>query len=190
MKSIINRSEMAVVHSAQFFKGIFFCRVEISDLLHGFGSEFLRMAPCSTSFFRKFIIGVIFVGSKKKMIGFYTRRVIAVVKNIHPIRNWPFMNDPRLTVCGNHFLCSWNMKRSVIPFISSTSPDPASISFTDELKENFFDGDWSPFPFEMAWSTAGIMILNKIQAIKTFFIEIPYSFIHLGIVAYKGECHG
>jgi len=65
-----------------------------------------------------------------QVIGIYTRRVIALVKNAQAFRN------RTVSTLERDYVCSTNSGKSVTVFIGSTKPQPTSAGLVDLLPES------------------------------------------------------
>lgn len=192
MKGIVDCSKMAVVHFSKLFQGVLVCRIELANLEDRFWSEFLRFSKDHASSFFEHIVRVVFMRSKKKVIGINAMTHIAPMANQNSFRDRTLMNDPGLPVRLNHLSCSWEVKSSSSVMVLNSCPKPASRHFRsgDVLKESVFDIDGLPFPFEMAWRTARAMFLNHRRAIKALFSEIIHLDTSVLFSILKENCYG
>jgi hypothetical protein len=139
------------------------------------------------------VIAIILKRSKKKVIGIYAWWVIAMVKKLHSIWNWTFMQNPRNMMSKTDF--SVILDRSVEPWLApnaSTFPHPTSrygINFYEfkkaffygkrsvESKPTYFSKDATHAPFWKRFSKLVVSELVRFYEEINFF-WLPFWTVH------------
>jgi hypothetical protein len=88
----------------------------------------------SVSSFRNFVIDVINVSPKKKMIWSYARSIVTFMKNPKSLRDIFIVENPRYSMGTMEFSTTGEV--SISTSMSSSFPNPASAGFFDEFPKS------------------------------------------------------
>lgn len=80
--------------------------------------------PVKVPTFVNFIVRVVLIRSKPKMVGVYARRIVALMANTQTPRNWTVMQYPRRPRCRYNAAFVPFVKASVVPSLRCTRPKP------------------------------------------------------------------
>lgn len=141
--NITDKGWIDVKHLRYFLLMDFIRRNHAFDLFHLAKVQFTRMRVMSTFGYWAWtpalfchILAIVGRCSNKKMIWISAWRVIAMVQNMHPFWDRPFMNHPGHTMRPLSFIAKFY--RSISACIFRTNPFPTFISFYDFFKEPIF----------------------------------------------------
>lgn len=121
-------------------------------------TNFFRVRQCAITAFCSHVFPIIRGGSKEQVVRTHARRVIAFVKYIKTIWNWPVMQNPRKS--GSTALHSFRYSQGTITSGVCSCPQPAIVSFVNKRPKTF---NWSLCFFtapKTAINCASIVRLN------------------------------
>lgn len=188
MYSVINRAKMAVVHFAEFFKGIVSGHIKFSNFENIRRRKFLRVSKKLSPPFFHHICGVMLHGAEKQMVGVYAMRDIAMVEDAEAGGNGAIFKDPRLSVRLDVCPRVGQMENPISFPVFAPRPKPASICFLNEGKESFIDGFCHCL--RAAWLTSFVVILNHCRAILASFCQWTVYIFHVNIVHHRRSYGG
>ncbi len=141
-------------HDASIYSG----KISFSDFYNFFLRKFrisvLRTTFCHISIFKFPVLHVFQMCTKEKMIRIYAHCVVAFMKNVQTVGNWPVMDYPGDTVASLDFFSSIgttaNTKTSIAMIsVHTPLPYPATVSFGDVLKKTIFN--WHGWLIRHSW---------------------------------------
>lgn len=122
------------------------------------------------------VIVVVFVRSKKQVIGSYAGRVVAMMKNFQAIGNWAMRYHPRHSVRA--FGPVLNTPNTVAPIIREARPYPAGVSLLNAKPETLRNGR---VPMLKLTFTRAVFYARSLQAFITGRAVACYFIVSQGV---------
>lgn len=108
--------------------------------------------------FSERIAHIVEICPKPKMVGVYTRRIVAFVKDLKAKWNWAFCKLPRYAMCSLKF-STVSLKSSVSIFVFERIPNPTRIRLCD----------MSPKSYTLANFLVRVMAFRRAKKVRMIF---------------------